>query len=182
MKRATVRHCFIWLHKDAHSITLLLSFSFIVFSPLLRLSPPPGDHDYIYNLDETEGLCDLFDVPIANLWPPNTPYNESSVLKRTFFFLKPFSKEEKKKAWLCVRSICMISWFCVYIKLFLYVYIYFNPKVTKNEHSLLNSTAPIWWRYQTSMQNYSISLVPSKAIVFILLLYRHRGKFIFITK
>ncbi|XP_056307898.1 transcription factor E2F4 [Danio aesculapii] len=38
-----------------------------VFSPLLRLSPPPGDHDYIYNLDETEGLCDLFDVPVANL-------------------------------------------------------------------------------------------------------------------
>ncbi|KAL2077021.1 hypothetical protein ACEWY4_026525 [Coilia grayii] len=35
-----------------------------VFSPLLRLSPPPGDHDYIYNLDESEGLCDLFDVPI----------------------------------------------------------------------------------------------------------------------
>uniref|UniRef100_A0A673N456 Transcription factor E2F4-like n=1 Tax=Sinocyclocheilus rhinocerous TaxID=307959 RepID=A0A673N456_9TELE len=58
---------FIWLHKHGHGITLLLSFSFIVFSPLLRLSPPPGDHDYIYNLDETEGLCDLFDVPIANL-------------------------------------------------------------------------------------------------------------------
>lgn len=38
-----------------------------VFSPLLRLSPPPNDHDYIYNLDETEGLCDLFDVPILNL-------------------------------------------------------------------------------------------------------------------
>ncbi|CAL8260282.1 unnamed protein product [Merluccius merluccius] len=38
-----------------------------LFSPLLRLSPPPGDHDYIYNLDETEGLCDLFDVPILNL-------------------------------------------------------------------------------------------------------------------
>ncbi|KAM6981259.1 transcription factor E2F4-like [Aplochiton taeniatus] len=38
-----------------------------VFSPLLRLSPPPGDHDYIYNLDETEGLCDLFDIPILNL-------------------------------------------------------------------------------------------------------------------
>ncbi|KAF3854492.1 hypothetical protein F7725_022547 [Dissostichus mawsoni] len=29
--------------------------------------PPPSDHDYIYNLDETEGLCDLFDVPILNL-------------------------------------------------------------------------------------------------------------------
>ncbi|XP_047240086.1 transcription factor E2F4 [Girardinichthys multiradiatus] len=38
-----------------------------VFSPLLRLSPPPSDHDYIYNLDETEGLCDLFDVPVLNL-------------------------------------------------------------------------------------------------------------------
>ncbi|XP_069073377.1 transcription factor E2F4 [Pleurodeles waltl] len=34
-----------------------------VFIPLLRLSPPPGDHDYIYNLDESEGVCDLFDVP-----------------------------------------------------------------------------------------------------------------------
>lgn len=38
-----------------------------VFSPLLRLSPPPGDHEYIYNLDESEGLCDLFDIPILNL-------------------------------------------------------------------------------------------------------------------
>ncbi|XP_056138233.1 transcription factor E2F4 [Lampris incognitus] len=38
-----------------------------VFSPLLRLSPPPGDHDYIYTLDETEGVCDLFDIPILNL-------------------------------------------------------------------------------------------------------------------
>lgn len=46
-----------------------LSVSPPVFSPLLRLSPPPSDHDYIYNLDETEGLCDLFDVPILNLWP-----------------------------------------------------------------------------------------------------------------
>uniref|UniRef100_A0A6I8SFV6 E2F transcription factor 4 n=1 Tax=Xenopus tropicalis TaxID=8364 RepID=A0A6I8SFV6_XENTR len=34
------------------------------FAPLLRLSPPPGDHDYVYNLDESEGVCDLFDVPI----------------------------------------------------------------------------------------------------------------------
>lgn len=38
-----------------------------VFAPLLRLSPPPGDHDYIYNLDESEGLCDLFDIPVLNL-------------------------------------------------------------------------------------------------------------------
>ncbi|NXL66956.1 E2F4 factor, partial [Chordeiles acutipennis] len=38
-----------------------------VFAPLLRLSPPPGDHDYIYNLDESEGVFDLFDVPVLNL-------------------------------------------------------------------------------------------------------------------
>lgn len=45
---------------------LSLVFS-AVFAPLLRLSPPPGDHDYIYNLDESEGVCDLFDVPVLNL-------------------------------------------------------------------------------------------------------------------
>lgn len=36
---------------------------FLVFTPLLRLSPPPGDQDYYFNLDESEGVCDLFDVP-----------------------------------------------------------------------------------------------------------------------
>ncbi|XP_077982579.1 transcription factor E2F5-like [Glandiceps talaboti] len=34
-----------------------------IFAPLLRLSPPPGDHDYYFNLDDSEGVCDLFDVP-----------------------------------------------------------------------------------------------------------------------
>ncbi|XP_070574225.1 transcription factor E2F5-like [Ptychodera flava] len=34
-----------------------------MFAPLLRLSPPPGDHDYYFNLDDSEGVCDLFDVP-----------------------------------------------------------------------------------------------------------------------
>ncbi|KAI5617278.1 transcription factor E2F4, partial [Silurus asotus] len=54
--------------KACPSFSLFPSLSLsLVFSPLLRLSPPPGDHDYIYNLDETEGLCDLFDVPISNL-------------------------------------------------------------------------------------------------------------------
>ncbi|XP_061432114.1 transcription factor E2F5-like isoform X2 [Lethenteron reissneri] len=37
------------------------------FSPLLRLSPPPGDQDYYFNLDESEGLCDLFDIPLLDL-------------------------------------------------------------------------------------------------------------------
>ncbi|XP_063467848.1 transcription factor E2F4 isoform X3 [Symphalangus syndactylus] len=48
----------------AQGLRLVLS---AVFAPLLRLSPPPGDHDYIYNLDESEGVCDLFDVPVLNL-------------------------------------------------------------------------------------------------------------------
>lgn len=48
----------------AQALSLVL---FAVFAPLLRLSPPPGDHDYIYNLDESEGVCDLFDVPVLNL-------------------------------------------------------------------------------------------------------------------
>ena len=33
-----------------------------VFGPLLRLSPPPSDKDYCFNLDDSEGVCDLFDV------------------------------------------------------------------------------------------------------------------------
>ncbi|KAM3876998.1 transcription factor E2F5-like [Diretmus argenteus] len=37
-----------------------------VFSPL-HLSPPPSEYDYIFNLDESEGLCDLFDVPVLNI-------------------------------------------------------------------------------------------------------------------
>jgi len=35
-----------------------------VFSPLLRLSPPPSEKDYYFNLDENEGVCDLFDIPL----------------------------------------------------------------------------------------------------------------------
>ena len=35
-----------------------------VFAPLLRLSPPPTDKDYYFNLDDSEGVCDLFDVPL----------------------------------------------------------------------------------------------------------------------
>jgi len=34
----------------------------VVFSPLLRLSPPPSDRDYYFNLDDTEGVADLFDI------------------------------------------------------------------------------------------------------------------------
>nr|QOY46818.1 E2F transcription factor 5 [Ambystoma mexicanum]QOY46819.1 E2F transcription factor 5 [Ambystoma velasci]QOY46820.1 E2F transcription factor 5 [Ambystoma andersoni] len=33
--------------------------------PLLRLSPTPGE-DYSFNLDDNEGVCDLFDVQILN--------------------------------------------------------------------------------------------------------------------
>ena len=33
-----------------------------MFAPLLRLSPPPGEGDYYFNLESSEGVCDLFDV------------------------------------------------------------------------------------------------------------------------
>lgn len=36
-----------------------------MFAPLLRLSPPPSDRDYYFNLDDSEGVLDLFDVPLA---------------------------------------------------------------------------------------------------------------------
>jgi len=39
-------------------------FTTVVF-PLLRLSPNPGV-DYNFNLDDNEGVCDLFDVQILN--------------------------------------------------------------------------------------------------------------------
>ena len=37
-------------------------FHFVVFGPLMRLSPPPSEKDYCFNLDDSEGVCDLFDV------------------------------------------------------------------------------------------------------------------------
>ncbi|XP_064611357.1 transcription factor E2F5-like [Liolophura sinensis] len=37
------------------------------FAPLLRLSPPPSDRDYYFNLDDSEGVCDLFDVPLLSI-------------------------------------------------------------------------------------------------------------------
>ena len=40
-----------------------LSCICLVFAPLLRLSPPPGEQDYYFNLDDSEGICDLFDMP-----------------------------------------------------------------------------------------------------------------------
>lgn len=40
-----------------------------VFGPLVRLSPPPNDKDYFFNLAEYEGVSDLFDVPLLSKWP-----------------------------------------------------------------------------------------------------------------
>ncbi len=33
-----------------------------MFGPLMRLSPPPSDKDYCFNLGVNEGVCELFDV------------------------------------------------------------------------------------------------------------------------
>jgi len=41
-----------------------------VYAPLLRLSPPPGEHDYYFNLDDSEGVCDLFDIPNLDIPSP----------------------------------------------------------------------------------------------------------------
>ena len=49
---------FLVLTKSRFSI---FSF-FAVFGPIMRLSPPPCERDYCFNLDENEGVCDLFDV------------------------------------------------------------------------------------------------------------------------
>lgn len=37
------------------------------FSPLMRLTPPPSDKDYNFNLDDNEGVCDLFDITLSPL-------------------------------------------------------------------------------------------------------------------
>lgn len=40
--------------------------TFDVYGPLLRLSPPPCEKDYLFNLGEGEGVCDLFDVQMLS--------------------------------------------------------------------------------------------------------------------
>ncbi|XP_034536012.1 transcription factor E2F5-like [Notolabrus celidotus] len=37
------------------------------FAPPLRLSPPPSELDYNFQMDESDGLSDLFDVPMLNV-------------------------------------------------------------------------------------------------------------------
>ena len=51
------------LHCELELLYLFVSVS--VFAPLLRLSPPPSDKDYYFNLDDSEGVSDLFDVPLV---------------------------------------------------------------------------------------------------------------------
>ncbi|KAL6435235.1 hypothetical protein ACFW04_005361 [Cataglyphis niger] len=41
---------------------VLRDVSTAVCGPLVRLSPPPGEKDYHFNLSENEGVCDLFDI------------------------------------------------------------------------------------------------------------------------
>lgn len=38
-----------------------------IFGPLVRLSPPPSEKDYFFNLGDGEGICDLFDVPMISM-------------------------------------------------------------------------------------------------------------------
>lgn len=56
------RHTGLEIPSEGDLIEELMSSE--AFAPLLRLSPPPSDRDYYFNLDDTEGACDLFDVPL----------------------------------------------------------------------------------------------------------------------
>ncbi|CAL8404444.1 unnamed protein product [Boreogadus saida] len=52
-------------HQEASGADLIADLmTSEVFAPLLKLSPPPSDRDYSYNLDESEGISDLFDVRV----------------------------------------------------------------------------------------------------------------------
>lgn len=44
------------------NIFVILIILFTVYGPLVRLSPPPSEKDYHFNLSENEGICDLFDI------------------------------------------------------------------------------------------------------------------------
>lgn len=112
----------------------------------------------------------MFPLPTFDLQTHRT--TRVVYLKELSFFNTLF-EGEKKKVWLCVRSICMISWFCVYIKLFFMCIFTYTPRAKFNCSNLM--------KISDIHANLFNQLVPSKAIVFILLLYRHRGKFIFIT-
>lgn len=43
-------------------LEILDQFYTDICGPLVRLSPPPGEKDYQFNLSENEGICDLFDI------------------------------------------------------------------------------------------------------------------------
>ncbi|XP_034188640.1 transcription factor E2F5 [Osmia lignaria lignaria] len=43
-------------------LELLDQFYSDIYGPLVRLSPPPSEKDYHFNLSENEGICDLFDI------------------------------------------------------------------------------------------------------------------------
>lgn len=47
---------------DVHIPGLEEFMSSEMFGPLMRLSPPPCERDYFFNLDDNEGVCELFDV------------------------------------------------------------------------------------------------------------------------
>lgn len=63
MTRRKFRNIVICLFKRKF---LLFSEEKAFVSPLLPLSPPPSECDFNYNLEDTEGVCDLFDIPVIS--------------------------------------------------------------------------------------------------------------------
>ncbi|XP_026669913.1 transcription factor E2F4-like isoform X2 [Ceratina calcarata] len=47
---------------DQKDVELLDEMCSDIYGPLVRLSPPPNEKDYHFNLSENEGVCDLFDI------------------------------------------------------------------------------------------------------------------------
>lgn len=56
---------FIHLNSNLHYLFISLFVYVVAMSPFLKLSPPPDSSDYLYNLAESEGVLDLFDVPMV---------------------------------------------------------------------------------------------------------------------
>ncbi|XP_075220847.1 transcription factor E2F5-like isoform X2 [Lycorma delicatula] len=44
---------------------LLGDMSDVFLNPMVRLSPPPTENDYFFNLEGSESICDVFDIPVA---------------------------------------------------------------------------------------------------------------------
>jgi hypothetical protein len=67
MKRENVQNMYSSFEYFICGVIQGIASSVSVFGPLVRLSPPPSEKDYFFNLGDGEGICDLFDVPMISM-------------------------------------------------------------------------------------------------------------------